>query len=239
MIRAVTFDLWDTLVSEQKGAERGLQVDAWLEVLGGGGIEVSREELAQAFNENWVLFEEHWHANDRQWTPQDSTTHICDVLGVRGDELHDQLVDTFRRVGEATPLVMAEGAVDTLGALKRAGVGLGIVCDVGLTGAATLRDRLEWFGALEFFDAWAFSDETGWFKPAHQAFAPALEGLGIEDPSQAAHVGDSKRTDIAGALALGMTAIRFTGFHDRADGEGPEAPIVLSRFQDIPAALSI
>ena len=47
------------------------------------------------------------------------------------------------------------------------------------------------------------------------------------------------RTDIAGALALGMTAIRFTGFHDRADGEGPEAPIVLSRFQDIPAALSI
>ena len=239
MIRAVTFDFWDTLVSEDVGAMRALQIDAWLEVLDAAGIEVPREELAQAFNENWLLFEEHWHANDQQWTPEDSTSHICALLGVRGDEVHDQLVDTFRRVGEAAPLVAAEGAADALGALKKAGVALGIVCDVGLTGAVTLRQRLEWFGLLEFFDAWAFSDETGWFKPAPQAFAPALGGLGIEDPSEAAHVGDSKRTDIAGALALGMTAIRFAGFHDRVDGAGPEAPVVLTRFQDIPAALSI
>jgi len=239
MIRAVTFDFWDTLVSEDMGAMRGLQIDAWLEVLDAGEIGVPREELAAAFNENWLLFEEHWHANDRQWTPEDSTSHICALLGVRGDEVHDQLVDTFRRVGEAAPLVAAEGAADTLGALKEAGVALGIVSDVGLTGAGTLRQRLEWFGLLEFFDAWAFSDETGWFKPAPQAFAPALDGLGIDDPSEAAHIGDSKRTDIAGAIGLGMTAIRFAGFHDRADGEGPEAPIVVSRFEEIPGSLAL
>lgn len=239
MIRAVTFDFWDTLVSEDMGGMRGLQIDAWMEVLGGGGIEVPREELAEAFNENWLVFEEHWHANDRQWTPEDSTDHICDLLGVRGDEVHDQLVDTFRRVGESAPLVAAEGAADTLGTLKEAGVALGIVCDVGLTAAVTLRQRLEWFGLLELFDAWAFSDETGWFKPAPQAFAPALDGLGIDDPSQAAHIGDSKRTDIAGAIGLGMTAIRFTGFHDRAEGVGPEAPIVLSAFHEIPGSLGL
>lgn len=239
MIRAVTFDFWDTLVSEDMGAMRGLQIDAWLEVLDGGGIEVPREELAEAFNENWLVFEEHWHANDRQWTPEDSTDHICGLLGVRGDEVNDQLVDTFRRVGETAPLVAAEGAAETLGALKEAGVALGIVCDVGLTGAVTLRHRLEWFGLLGFFDAWAFSDETGWFKPAPQAFAPALGGLGIDDPSEAAHIGDSKRTDIAGAIGLGMTAIRFTGFHDRAEGVGPEAPIVISTFAEIAGSLGL
>ena len=239
MIRAVTFDFWDTLVSEDMGAMRGLQIEAWLEVLDAGGIDVPREDLAEAFNENWLVFEDHWHTNDRQWTPEDSTGYICDLLGVRGDEVHDQLVDTFRCVGEAAPLVAAEGAAVTLGALKEAGVALGIVCDVGLTGAITLRQRLEWFGLLEFFDAWAFSDETGWFKPAPQAFAPALDGLGIDDPSEAAHIGDSKRTDIAGAIGLGMTAVRFAGFYDRAGGEGPEAPIVVSRFEEIPGSLAI
>ncbi|MEA2555410.1 MAG: putative hydrolase of the superfamily [Actinomycetota bacterium] len=239
MIRAVTFDFWDTLVSEDLGTMRDLQIDAWTEVLARAQIDAPREELVEAFNENWLQFEQHWHANDGQWTPEDSTDHICDLLKVRGDEIRDQLVDTFRQVGETAPLVAAEGAAETLGALKEAGVAIGIVCDVGLTRGVTLRHRLEWFGLLEFFDAWAFSDETGWFKPAPQAFAPALEGLGIEDPSQAAHIGDSKRTDIAGALALGMTAIRFTGFHDRVEGVGPEAQHVISGFEQILGCLAL
>lgn len=239
MIRAVTFDFWDTLVSEDMGAMPGMQIDAWLRVLGEAGIDVSRDELVEAFDGNWLVFEEHWHANDRQWTPEDSTAHICDLLGVRGDEVSDQLVDTFRLVGETAPLLAAEGAEDTLGRLKEAGVALGIVCDVGLTGAATLRYRLDLFGLLGFFDAWAFSDETGWFKPAPEAFVPALDGLGVDDPSEAAHIGDSKRTDIAGAIGLGMTAIRFTGFHDREEGVGPEAPIVISTFGEIADSLGI
>ena len=87
---------------------------------------------------------------------------------------------------------------------------LGIVCDVGLTDSATLRRRLEGFGLLGFFDAWSFSDETGWFKPAAEAFEPALAGLGV-DPADAAHVGDNERADVAGAKALGMVAVQYTG----------------------------
>jgi putative hydrolase of the HAD superfamily len=63
---------------------------------------------------------------------------------------------------------------------------------------------------LDFFDAWSFSDETGWFKPAAEAFRPTLEGLGVA-AVDAAHVGDNERTDIAGAKALGMVAVQYTG----------------------------
>src|SRR4029434_2234803 len=82
---------------------------------------------------------------------------------------------------------------------------------VGLTPSPTLRDRLTGFGLLRWFDGWSFSDETGWFKPAPAAFLPALEALDVSDPTAAAHVGDNRRTDVAGALALGMTAVRYTG----------------------------
>ena len=55
---------------------------------------------------------------------------------------------------------------------------LGIVCDVGLTGSPILRARLEGFGLLGYFDAWSFSDETGWFKPAAGAFRAGARGAG-------------------------------------------------------------
>ena len=235
-IRAVTFDFWDTLVSDD-GRWHATHLDAWMRILSDADADVPLDVLQMAFDANWAVFDDHWRANDRQWTPADSTDFICDYLGLEAAELRDELVDTFRVVGETAPLLVAEDIAETLAAMRAAGVRMGIVCDVGLPAGTVLRQRLEGLGLLSYFDAWAFSDETGWFKPAAQAFAPALDGLGIEDPSLVAHVGDSKRTDIAGALALGMTAVRYTGFHDRADGEGPEATHVTGRHADLPRLL--
>jgi putative hydrolase of the HAD superfamily len=79
------------------------------------------------------------------------------------------------------------------------------------------------FGLLDAFDAWSVSDETGWFKPAEQAFRPALEGLGVT-AEEAAHVGDNERTDIAGANALGMVSIQYTGLYEMAGWLPEQAP---------------
>ena len=84
------------------------------------------------------------------------------------------------------------------------------MCDVGLTSSSTLRARLDRLGVLDAFDAWSFSDETGVFKPAPEAFRAALDPLGV-DPRDAAHIGDNERTDIAGANALGMVSVRYQG----------------------------
>ncbi len=92
---------------------------------------------------------------------------------------------------------------------------------------------------LDRFAAWAFSDETGWFKPAPEAFEPALRALGVTDPTRVAHVGDNRRTDVAGALALGMTAVRYTGFRDDPPEAGPEATLVLNDHRELPALLGL
>ena len=245
-LRAVTFDFWDTLVAGTRGsgsAMRRLQLDRFAATLDAFGRHVADEELVEAFDANWERFEDRWIANTGQYTPADTVEFVAGRVGLRLDDtLRAGLIDGFREVGEQVPLELAPGISAVLETLRSAGLRLAIVCDVGLTPAPTLRERLRGFGMLDAFDAWAFSDETGWFKPAPQAFLPALEavGLGAEDSAAVAHVGDNPRTDVAGALALGMLAVRYTGFRDatvEADtvGEGTESNARASDDPDVAA----
>ncbi|HEY8018634.1 MAG TPA: HAD family hydrolase [Actinomycetota bacterium] len=240
MLEAVTFDFWDTLIYEEHRSMRAGHLAAWQRLLSESGHPADPVALADAFDENWAEFERCWALNAGQHTPEKSTDFVCAQIGVEPDEpLRHALIEAFRDVGETVPLETAPNAEACLGALRDAGLRLGIVCDVGLTRSPTLRMRLDVFGLLRYFDAWSFSDETGWFKPAPEAFLPALEGLGVTDPSHAAHVGDNRRTDAAGALALGMTAVRYAGIADRADERFPEATSVIADLADLPGVLGI
>jgi putative hydrolase of the HAD superfamily len=76
---------------------------------------------------------------------------------------------------------------------------------------------------LDLFDHWSFSDEVGCYKPAAAIFEHALAGLGVGSPERAAHVGDLRRTDAAGARAIGMTAVRYRGVFDDPPPEDHDA----------------
>src|SRR5207244_6923270 len=101
-----------------------------------------------------------------------------------------------------------------LGTLTDAGLRLGIICDVGMTASSLLRDHLIRHGLLPLFDHWSFSDEVGSYKPSPVIFRHALDGLGGPVPERVAHVGDIRRTDVAGAKAVGLGAVCFTGVGD-------------------------
>jgi putative hydrolase of the HAD superfamily len=230
-VQAVTFDYWDTIVGGVSGtgsSMRRMQIDRFAAALDAADRHVADDALAAAFDENWARFEARWIANTGQYTPADTVDFVAGRVGVPlTRSLREALVDGFRHVGETIPLELAPGVADTIASLRAAGLRTAIVCDVGLTPAPTLRTRLAGFGLLASFDAWSFSDETGWFKPAREAFRPALEGMGIADPATVAHVGDNPRTDVAGALGLGMIAVRYTGLRDAtrqgdSTGEGPD-----------------
>ena len=210
-IRAVTFDFWHTLVAEHPGTMRRMQLDRWGRLLARVGQPRDPADIQSAFAKNWQRFEEHWWTNTGQYTPTDSVSFLTQELSVDAtDELRTDLIDSFRVVGETADLEVAPGLEPCLRALRAESVPLGIVCDVGLTPSLTLRVRLERLGVLDAFDSWSFSDETGVFKPAPEAFLAALDPLGV-DPRDAAHIGDNERTDIAGANALGMVSVRYQG----------------------------
>jgi len=238
MIRAVTFDHWDTLVHDPRGV-RPRQLAAWFDVLEPHGFEVERSALEAAFEANWDVFEQRWEANV-QHGPRESVPLILEELGLTCDAIvQEELVEAFAFAGREAGLVTAEGAVETLQSLKRTGVRLGIICDVGLTSSTTLRERLDRSGLLGFFDHWSFSDEVGCFKPYPPIFEHALAGLGIADASEVAHVGDGRRTDVAGALAMGMVAVRATWFADRGPETGPEGHHVAASLPEVPGLLGL
>ncbi|MEC8872469.1 MAG: HAD family hydrolase, partial [Actinomycetota bacterium] len=84
----------------------------------------------------------------------------------------------------------------------------------------------------------AFSDEVGVYKPDPAIFLAAMDGLGVDDPASVTHVGDLKRTDVAGARALGMATVRFRGALDDLE-DGLEADHVVDRLDQIPAVLGL
>ena len=92
---------------------------------------------------------------------------------------------------------------------------------------------------LPLFDHWSFSDEVGAYKPAPVIFEHALEGLGGPVPERVAHVGDLRRTDVAGALAMGMVAVRYTGISGDDSQPEPEAHHVIAHHADLPTVLGI
>jgi putative hydrolase of the HAD superfamily len=242
-VEAVTFDYWDTIVAVSLGSGAGIrlpQIERFATTAAEAGQPVGDAELAEAFDANWKRFEESWVANTGQYSSADSVDFVAERLGISlSDDLRERLVDGFRQVGEAVPLQLGTGIEEALPTLRAAGLRLGIVCDVGLTPGASLRLRLERLGLLDSFDAWAFSDETGWFKPAAGAFAPALDGLAVTDPSSVVHIGDNRRTDVAGGLALGMTTVRFIGFHDHPADGGPDAHHVIDDHRRLPELLGV
>ena len=232
---AVTFDYWNTLVWEEAGHTRGRRTEAWAGLLEEAGFAMERSLLDAVFSGAWDRYVEHWTAN-QQYQSVRAAEELVEHLGfeVPANVRHD-LVEAFTTAGHEAELHLTDGVADCLRELKGAGLRLGIICDVGMTPSSVLRDHLERHGVLGLFDHWSFSDEVGHYKPSPVIFEHALAGLGGVSPARAVHVGDIRRTDVAGARAMGMASVRYTGVSDDTTQPSPEADHVLAAHADLAA----
>jgi putative hydrolase of the HAD superfamily len=181
-----------------------------------------------------------WRAN-RQFLAQEAAEHAIADLGVElPSDILERLVAAFAGAGRGAELRLAPGIEACLATLRARGMRLAIVCDVGFTSGADLRGFLDRCGLLGHFDGWAFSDEVGVYKPDRRMFAHALAAVGGIDPGAAAHVGDLRRTDVAGSRAAGMLSVRYTGVFDDPGAEsGVEADLVLDDHAELPRRLGL
>jgi putative hydrolase of the HAD superfamily len=234
MIEAVTYDFWETIAREAHESLLERRTSAWSELL--RDSEVPPETVRQTFEETWRIHSEHWRAG-RQFSPVMAAERAVEDLGVAvSDRLRDDLLEAFADAGATAELIVNEGLEETLDELKRRGIRTGIICDVGFTSGAQLRAFLERRGLLRLFDGWAFSDEVGVYKPDPAIFARALSSLGDVPADQALHVGDLRRTDVAGARAIGMTSVRYRGANDD-DEDLAEADHVIDHHAQLLAIL--
>ncbi len=239
-IDAITFDHWNTLVHEETGHNLShRRIDAWVARLTEEGHPIEPELLRGTFATTWEAFTVDWHAGVQR-SGADAARHALSILDLPiTDELRGELVDHFVNAGQSVEFPLTEGIEVCLHTLKAAGVKIGIICDVGFTPSAHLRDHLDRRGLLKYFDGWSFSDDVGAYKPDRVIFEHALGTLGNPAPDRVVHVGDLRRTDVAGALGMGMTAVRYAGVFDDPAENGPEATITVTDYAQLPALLGI
>ena len=247
-IEAVTFDYWNTLCCEPPGGYlRGRRLEAMTQVLvdaGVGSAGVVLPVLSGGYDAAWHRWNDAWRAN-RPFSGLDAAHSIADAVertfadaaGVAA--LRPDLLAAFAGQGEGADLALLDGVGDALAALFDRGIRLGIICDVGFTPSPALLRHLERHGVLGYFHHWSFSDEVGVYKPDRRIFEHALAGLGGVDPAHCVHVGDRRRTDVAGAQAVGMRAVRITAVFEDEPDQGPPGDAVIASYKELLPALGL
>jgi putative hydrolase of the HAD superfamily len=236
VIGAVTFDFWNTIAQVPAGAMTEARVRALAIACEEGGVEVETAAVSAALEQIGAHWERSW-AEGVHLHPQRAVEILVRELGAEGAA--EELVgEAFLGAHREVELELTPQVGEVLAELAGRGVRLGIVCDVGFTGGEALRGFLDRAGLLRHFSGWAFSDEVGHYKPDPRIFEAALASLGAV-PGEALHIGDLRRTDVAGAAALGMRTVRYRGVHDDLDSApGVEADHVLDHHRDLLTVLS-
>ena len=205
MITAVTFDLWNTLISDMNYDD--LRVKYLGEVLNEHGVSRDYEEIRAAYVEAHEYAHQVWVDENYRHVP--CLERLACILERLNVELPRNLtLHTARNFEEtllADPPPLVTDAKRVLQELSQ-DYGLGIISDTGVTPGRVLRRILEDAQVLDFFTCTIFSDETGYNKPHRVMFETALKSLGGK-PSEAVHIGDLLQTDVAGAKSVGMMAV--------------------------------
>jgi putative hydrolase of the HAD superfamily len=121
------------------------------------------------------------------------------------DDRAEELWHTWNLGGEFFGRRLFDDALGTLGELRERGFRIGCVTNRAFGGPA-FTDEVTQLGLAEHLEALAVSCEVGYMKPHQLLFQHALSALGIAG-EETLHVGDSLVADVAGAQALGMTAV--------------------------------
>jgi putative hydrolase of the HAD superfamily len=178
IVRAVIFDLWETLIDWNHDANARMHAQV-------------RERVGFDFHERWN------RATERYTVP---VRNVLAGVGVPADAIDD--VMAYRAEFVRTCLVPREGAIETLEELRGRGL------KVGLITVCTEDVELLWpeseFAGL--FDAEIFSNAIGLSKPDPRIYLACCGQLGVE-PGEAVFVGDGANDELEGARRVGLLPI--------------------------------
>jgi HAD superfamily hydrolase (TIGR01509 family) len=242
---AITFDFHDTLAH----CDRWFQLEIrllpaeylrWQAAASGRPFDESLAEAATASYRNLRLaIMDH----GIEEPAERCVSLVLDDLGLPVDvDSIDNGVELLMR-DALDDLAPTPGAIETVIALKNAGITLGIVS------SAVYHPFLEWtlerFGIRDAFDHVTTSASAGFYKSRPEIFWDATTRLGAM-PERTVHIGDSARWDVGGARRAGLRPIwlRRNPETPNDSGETPEltvatlegsAPAILEVLRSEPA----
>ena len=243
-IKAITFDLWDTVFIDDsdepkrvakalapKPVERRNLVEKFLKK----HEPVSRKMIDIAYDTTDAAFRQVWYGQNVTWTVRERLTVLLKGLGRQLPE--SEFIELIRLHEEMELAVKPELAQGITQALRNlhGKYRLGVISDAIFSPGRILRQLLADYDILKFFDAFVFSDETGCAKPTPTVFQAAAEALCVE-LCEMVHIGDRELKDVQGSHAVGARSIFCTVVKDRGS-KNTKADAICSNFNDLPSIL--
>lgn len=243
-IKALTFDLWDTLIDddsdEPKRKAQGLRSKyderrhvVWEALNRVEAIDEATVRLA--FDVADAAFNNVWKRHSVTWLVEERVDVILKGLGrTLPDDARAAVVDALGRMEVDVAPDIIPGAREALADLATR-YKLCIVSDAIVTPGTGLRALLDLHGLREFFSGFAFSDEVGYSKPHPSMFRSAAEQMGVAVPEML-HVGDRDHNDVKGPQELGMKAVLFIAKRDN-DKDSTSADAVCASHAELPGVI--
>ena len=244
-IRAITFDLWDTIIRDDsdepkraaagrpaKKVERRALVHQYLsrhEAIDRKHVDMVYDTADAAANKVWKEYHITWTVAERlDIVLRGLKRGLPDLARAELARLHEEMELEFR------PDIVAgvHGALEKLRGAYR----LGVISDAIFTPGRALRQLLSDAGLLYLFDVFVFSDEAGRSKPDPSVFNTAIQAFGIH-PGELVHIGDREHNDIEGPHRVGARALLCTAVIDRGS-EKTGAEAVFSDYERLPEIIA-
>lgn len=231
MIKALTFDLWDTLVYPRNYGE--FRLPALRRLLMENGVFLDDEKLNTVYQSGWSYSK---HVIRTQGQRHVETGEIVDTVlknaGLHKPPNRGAVIRMYEEAVLMDPPGLKEGAIEALEAVKGR-YKLGLVSVTGVSPGRLMRDIMEDHGILHYFETLAFSDEVGYVKPNARLFTAALDELGAK-PADSVHIGDSVKSDVVGARNTGM---RVVWVKSREQRMVAEPDVTIGSLRQLPEAL--
>jgi putative hydrolase of the HAD superfamily len=217
MIKAVVFDLDNTLVDFMKMKRRAIEeaipamIDAGLEIT----PEYANKLIDEIYKEQGIEYQQVFDEFLRR------------VLQRVNYKILSAGIVAYRRAREAA-LTPYPHVYSTLNKLMKLGIKMGILSDAPIKEAWL---RLAYLNLHHIFDAVVTFDETGERKPSPLPFTKILERLQV-NPEEALMVGDWAERDIVGAAKVGMKTA-FARYGDTFNTEHHSADFDLKDIRQL------
>lgn len=198
MVKAVIFDMFETLVSLFEGRT------------------YFGEHIAADVGADPAEFRKEWHSIEKDrsigtYTIEEGLEVVLKKLGIYTPEKVklaaqgriDSLTDTFNSIPVAT--------FEMLDELKKRNLKIGLITNT----FSDERDFIRESNLFPYFDVALISYEQGICKPDPEMFTRMTEQLGI-DADECLYVGDGGSKELYAAREAGMHPVQCTWFHDMA-----------------------
>ncbi len=241
MIKAVTFDLWDTMIHDDSDeatrkaqglrSKRAERRHLLWEALN-AAEPIGAERVNLAYDVADAAFNRVWHDLFVTWTIEERLRVVLEGIGRALPEA------AFAKVVAAHESMEVEIPPDTIDGIEVALADLAqryklcVVSDTIVTPGRGLRDLLEGHGLKQYFSGFAFSDEIGHSKPHRAMFDAAADQLDVA-MEEMVHIGDRDHNDVKGSQVLGMKAVLFVATR-ALDKDQTSADAICARHAELP-----